>query len=72
MSCVLGVGGELCLVFQVWQSRWVRDTLLGSVSVPCPVGESNQTAVLRLQRKDVGSAGYIMVEKSSSSELTAL
>lgn len=60
------------IVVQVWQSRWVRDTLLGSVSVPCPVGESNQTAVLRLQRKDVGSAGYIMVEKSSSSDLTAL
>ncbi|XP_077326682.1 calpain-5-like [Lithobates pipiens] len=60
------------IVVQVWQSRWARDTLLGSVSVPCPVGESNQTAVLRLQRKDVGSAGYIMVEKSSSSDLTAL
>ncbi|KAM9310995.1 calpain-5-like [Gastrophryne carolinensis] len=60
------------LTVQVWQSRWVRDTLVGSVSVPCPVGESNQTSVLRLQRKEAPSAGYIMIETSSSSDLSAL
>ncbi|XP_072254986.1 calpain-5-like [Pyxicephalus adspersus] len=60
------------IVVQVWQSRWARDVLLGSVSIPCPVGESKQISVLRLQRKDVTLAGYIMVETSSSSDLTAL
>ncbi|KAM5170160.1 calpain-5-like [Mantella aurantiaca] len=60
------------IVIQVWQSRWARDTLLGSVSVPCPVGESSQISVLRLQRKDTAFAGYITVETSSSSDLTAL
>ncbi|XP_072005957.1 calpain-5-like isoform X2 [Engystomops pustulosus] len=60
------------IIAQVWLSRWTRDTLLGTVSVPCATGESNQTSVLRLQRKDVTSAGYIMVETSSSSDLMAL
>ncbi|KAG9464376.1 hypothetical protein GDO78_020046 [Eleutherodactylus coqui] len=60
------------VVVQVWLSRWTRDTLLGNVSIPCSVGESNKTSVLRLQRKDVTSTGYIMVEMSSSSDLTSL
>lgn len=60
------------VVVQVWLSRWTRDTLLGTASIPCATGESNQTSVLRLQRKDVTFAGHIMVETSSSSDLTAL
>ncbi|XP_073407780.1 calpain-5-like [Dendrobates tinctorius] len=60
------------LMVQVWLSRWSRDALLGSVSFPCAVGEANQSSVLRLQRKYLTSAGYIMVETSSSSDLTAL
>ncbi|XP_053318848.1 calpain-5-like [Spea bombifrons] len=60
------------LVVQVWLSKCLRDTLLGRVSVPCPVGESNQTSVLRLQKKEGTAAGYIMIEASTSSDLTTL
>ncbi|XP_075062612.1 calpain-5-like [Mixophyes fleayi] len=60
------------LVVQVWLSRWARDTLLGTVTVSSTAGESNQTSVLRLQRKDGTTGGYIMAETSSSSDITAL
>ncbi|XP_063787003.1 calpain-5-like [Pseudophryne corroboree] len=60
------------LIVQVWLSRWARDTLLGTASVPCAVGESNQTSVHKLQRKDGTTSGYIMTVASSSSDLTAL
>ncbi|KAM8974702.1 calpain-5-like [Pelodytes ibericus] len=60
------------LIVQVWLSGWPRDTLLGSVSVPCPVGESNETSVLRLQKKGASAAGYVMIESSSSSDMTSL
>ncbi|KAM4675585.1 calpain-5-like [Discoglossus pictus] len=60
------------LVVQVWQSRCLRDSLLGSVSVPCIAGESDQTAVLKLQGKDGRTAGYIMMESATSSDLTML
>ncbi|KAE8620266.1 hypothetical protein XENTR_v10010173 [Xenopus tropicalis] len=45
------------LVIQVWQARFLRDALIGRVSAPCPVGEANQTHVLRLQRKDGSPSG---------------
>ncbi|XP_068130170.1 calpain-5-like [Hyperolius riggenbachi] len=60
------------ITVQVWHSRWGRDHLVGSVSVPCLVGENNQASVLKLQRKDVTSAGYVLIEASSSSDLVAL
>uniref|UniRef100_A0A8C5MRP9 Calpain-5 n=1 Tax=Leptobrachium leishanense TaxID=445787 RepID=A0A8C5MRP9_9ANUR len=60
------------LVVQVWLSRFGRDVLLGSVSVPCPEGESNQTSVLRIQSKDGTTTGYIVMETSTSSDMLAL
>ncbi|XP_053574234.1 calpain-5-like [Bombina bombina] len=60
------------IVVQVWQSNCLRDTLLGSVSVPCTAGEIDQTSVLKIQGKEGRSAGYIMIETSTSSDLTML
>ncbi|CAH2272734.1 calpain-5-like isoform X1 [Pelobates cultripes] len=60
------------LVVKVWLSRLMRDILLGSVSVPCPVGESNQSSVLKLQSKEGTSSGYVLIESSTSSDMTSL
>ncbi|KAG8430384.1 hypothetical protein GDO86_017901, partial [Hymenochirus boettgeri] len=60
------------LLIQVWESRFLRDALIGSVSAQCPEGEAKQTHVLRLQKKDRTFAGYILIEASTCADLTAL